>query len=114
MTISSQLAPGDLVSIDFPFADGVDRKNRPVLVLSPPNVFGDVVVAMISNSAQDDGVAILPADLVQSSSFVSGYVRVRRIFTVANDALVTKRGALRATAMAKVLAKLCPALGCRS
>jgi mRNA-degrading endonuclease toxin of MazEF toxin-antitoxin module len=112
MTISSQLAPGDVVSIDFPYAEGKDGKNRPVLVLSAPNAFGDVVVAMISSSVQDDGVAIMPADLAQGSMPTAGFVRVGRLFTVEKDALVAKRGVLQSKAMGKVLAKLCPVIGC--
>ncbi len=114
MTTSSQLAPGDVVSIDFPFAEGDGGKNRPVLVVSGPNTFGDFVVAMISSSGQDDGVPILPADIAHGSMSTAGFVRTGRLFTVEKDSLVAKRGVLQPKAMSKVLAKLCPSLGCRS
>lgn len=114
MTTNSQVAPGDVVSIDFPFAEGGDGKNRPVLVLSGPNDFGDFTVAMISSQGQDDGVPFSPTDFAQGKLATSGFVRIRRIFTVDKEALVAKRGVLKGTAMSKVLAKLCPSLGCKS
>lgn len=113
MTISS-VAPGDVVNIDFPFSDGADGKNRPALVLSAPNAFGDFTVAMISSQGQDDGVPFAPADITHGTLSSPGFVRIRRIFTLHQDMLVAKRGILKATAMSKVLAKLCPSLGCKA
>ena len=113
MTISDAVAPGDVVSIDFPYAEGSDGKNRPALVLTSPNTFGDFTVAMISSQGQDDGVPVAPADLAQGKLNAPGFVRVRRVFTVDKGSLVAKRGALRPAAMGKVLAKLCPSLGCK-
>lgn len=114
MTTSSQVAPGDVVTIDFPYAEGGDSKNRPALVLSPPNVFGDFTVAMMSSGAQDDGVPVAQADFAQGGLSGPSFVRIRRLFTVEMDSLVAKRGVLQPNAMSKVLAKLCPSLGCRS
>lgn len=113
MTISSQVAPGDVVNVDFPYAEGGDSKNRPALVLSGPNALGDFTVAMISSQGQDDGVPVAQADFAHGNLSAPGFVRIRRIFTVDKDSLVTKRGALRNAAMGKVLAKLCPSLGCK-
>lgn len=114
MTISSQVAPGDVVNIDFPFAEGGDGKNRPVLVISGPNAFGDFTVAMISSHSQDDGVPVTPTDFVRGKLTAAGFVRVQKLFTVYKDALVMKRGALKPSAMSNILAKLCPSLGCKS
>ena len=114
MTISSPVAPGDVVNIDFPYAEGRDGKNRPALVLSGPNAFGDFTVAMISSQGQDDGVPMAPADFAQGNLSTPSFVRVQKIFTVDKGSLVAKRGALRTAAMGKVLAKLCPSLGCKS
>jgi len=113
MTISS-VAPGDVVNIDFPFSDAAGGKNRPALVLSAPNAFGDFTVAMISSQGQDDGVPFAPADIIQGSMSASGFIRIRRLFTLHQDVLVAKRGVLKPAAMNKVLAKLCPSLGCKA
>lgn len=114
MTTSSPVAPGDVVSVDFPYAEGGDGKNRPALVLSAPNVFGDFTVAMISSQGQDDGVPVAQTDFSQGNLSAPSFIRVRKIFTIDKGALVAKRGVLRAAAMGKVLAKLCPSLGCKS
>lgn len=114
MTTSSQIAPGDLINVDFPYAEGGDAKNRPALVLSSPNAFGDFTVAMISSGAQDDGVPVTAADLAHGELSGASFVRIRRLFTVKSSALVRKRGALKTASMGKVLAKLCPSLGCKS
>ena len=49
---SNVFAAGDIVSLDFPFSDGADGKNRPALVLAGPSPHGDYTVAMISRSQQ--------------------------------------------------------------
>jgi mRNA-degrading endonuclease toxin of MazEF toxin-antitoxin module len=114
MTTFSQIAPGDVINLDFPYAEGGDAKNRPALVLSSPNAFGDFTVAMISSGAQDDGIPVTASDFAHGQLGGASFVRIRRLYTVKSSALVKKRGALKGSTMSKVLAKLCPSLGCKS
>lgn len=79
MTTSNPVTPGDVVNVDFPFAEGGDGKNRPALVLSGPNAFGDFTVAMISSQGQDDGVPVAQADFAQGNLSAPSFVRVQKI-----------------------------------
>jgi len=112
--ISSGLVPGDVVALDFPFSDGADGKNRPALVLSGPSAHGDYTVAMISRSKQDDGISIAAADFAAGKLNEDSFVRVGHLFTCETGSFVTKRGTLKPAAMKRVLASLCPSLGCKS
>ncbi len=114
MTSSSGFARGDVVSVEFPFADGVGVKDRPALVLAGPSLHGDYTVVMISSEKQDDGVPITHGDFASGSLASASHVRVRKLYTLAKSLVVTKRGTLKPTALGKVLAELCPALGCKS
>ncbi len=111
--ISSTFTPGDVVSLDFPFSDSVDGKNRPALVLTGPSVHGDYTVAMISSAQQGDGIGIARSDFASGSLKVDSFVRVRHVYTCDNSCFVTKRGTLKPAAVRRVLAALCPALGCK-
>lgn len=113
MTTSSAWAAGDVVVMDFPYADGAVGKNRPALVLTAPSPHGDYTVAMISTS-QDEGVSITAADFSTGSLKQDSFVRVRHVYTCESKCFVTKRGALKPDAMKRVMAALCPALGCKS
>ena len=110
---SSAFTPGDVVSLDFPFSGGVDGKNRPALVLTGPSAHGDYTVAMISRSQQSDGVAIVSTDFAAGALNADSFVRVQHVFTCENSCFVTKRGTLKAAAVKRVLAALCPTLGCK-
>ena len=110
---SSAFTPGDVVSLDFPYSDGADGKNRPALVLAGPSVHGDYTVAMISRSKQSDGVAIVAADFAAGALNADSFARVQHLFTCENSCFVAKRGALKPAAVKRVLAALCPTLGCK-
>lgn len=112
--ISSAFAPGDVVTLDFPFSDGADSKNRPALVVAGPSEFGDYTVAMISRGQQGDGVAIAVADFASGALQADSFVRVKHLFTLESSNFVSRRGTLRPTAVQRVLKVLCPTLGCKS
>ena len=114
MTTSSGFAPGDVVSVEFPFADGSAAKDRPALVLAGPNVHSDYTVAMISREKQDDGVPIAAGDFASGNLATASHVRVRKLYTLSESQVLTKRGTLKSAAVGRVLAQLCPAIGCKS
>jgi mRNA-degrading endonuclease toxin of MazEF toxin-antitoxin module len=115
MTTSSVFGAGDIVTIEFPKADGsAGKEDRPCLVISGPTAFGDYCIAMISGAKHDDGVSISLADLAQGNLSKASFVRVRRLYTFEGSLVTIKRAALKPAAMARVMNALCPALGCKS
>jgi PemK-like, MazF-like toxin of type II toxin-antitoxin system len=113
MTTSSAFAAGDVVQVEFPFADTESGKDRPALVIAGPSMHGDYTVSMISKQAQDDGVPIGASDFASGSLKAASFVRVRRLYTLGGDNILTLRGRLKPAAVDRVLAKLCPTLGCK-
>lgn len=114
MTTSNSFAAGDVVQVEFPFADSEMDKNRPALVIAGPSAHGDYTISMISKQAHDDGVSIGAADFASGSLNSASFVRVRRLYTLSGDNMLTRRGRLKPAAVSRVLTKLCPTLGCKS
>lgn len=115
MTTSSGFGAGDIVTIEFPKADGSPGKeDRPCVVISGPTALGDYCIAMISGEKQDDGVPISTADLSQGNLSKASFVRVRRLYTFEGSLVTIKRASLKPAALVRVMNALCPALGCKS
>lgn len=114
MTTSSSFAAGDVVQVEFPFADIEADKHRPALVIAGPSVHGDYTISMISKQAHDDGVPLGAADFASGALKSASFVRVRRLYTLSGENVLTRRGRLKPAAVTRVLAKLCPMLGCKS
>ena len=68
---------------------------------------------MMSSDRQDDGVPIGPGDFTAGGLARDGFARVRRLFTLDGALVVAKRGTLKPAAVTRVLAALCPTLGCK-
>ncbi len=111
--ISSIWSAGEVVTLDFPFSDGEGSKSRPALILAGPTALGDYTFAMISRSQMDDGISITAADFSSGALNADSFVRVKHVFTCEGSCVVTKRGSLAPKAIKRVLAALCPALGCK-
>jgi hypothetical protein len=69
---------------------------------------------MISREKQDDGVPIAAADFASGSLASASHVRVRKLFTLAGAQVLSKRGTLKPAALNRILAQLCPTLGCNT
>ena len=107
--------PGALVLIPFPFSDLSSAKRRPVLVLTPPNRHGDFVcLAVTSVPTEVDAVPITDADLNSGALPKPSWVRLDKVFTLAEAMAVRRFGELSPWAMARVLEGLCRRLGCES
>lgn len=115
MTTSSAFGAGDIVTVEFPKADGsAGKEDRPCLVIYGPTALGDYCIAMISGEKHDDGVAISTPDLAQGNLSKASFVRVRRLYTFEGSLVTIKRAALKPAAMIRVMKALCPTLGCKS
>lgn len=81
---------GDIVFMPFPFSDFSKFKNRPVLVITTPDVYGDFIAMALTS--QDHHIHSLPIaieDYVSLPLPKSTWIRTDKIFTF-NDSLVTK------------------------
>ena len=101
------------VPIPFPFSDLSSAKRHPVLVLTPPDRHGDFVcLAVTSVPTEVDAVPITDADLDSGALPKPSWVRLDKVFTLAEAMAVRRFGQLSPRAMARVLEGLCRRLGC--
>lgn len=113
MTISSVFAAGDVVEVEFPYSYEGGAKQRPALVIMGPNAHGDYTFIMISTQQHEDGIPIAAPDFSTGALNAASFVRTSRLITINGDHVLTRRGRLKPTAVSRVLAKLCPTLGCK-
>ena len=107
--------PGDIVLIPFPFSDLSSSKKRPVLVLTPPDRFGDFIAAGITSVAQQDhAVTLDPSCLVEGSLPRKSWVRTDKIFTLGTDSIAKAFGTLRPEVFSTARTAICQNLGCGS
>lgn len=97
--------PGDLVFVPFPYSDLTTSKKRPVLVLTAPDRHGDFIgLAVTSVQTNAHAVRIESADLSQGSLPRTSWVRLDKIFTLAEGSIFKPFGTLTSAAMKNVLA----------
>ncbi|MDH4191076.1 MAG: type II toxin-antitoxin system PemK/MazF family toxin [Betaproteobacteria bacterium] len=104
--------PGDLVLIPFPYSDLQSSKKRPVLVLTGPDHQGDIIALAVTSVRQrDHALEIVTASLAAGILPRRGWVRVDKIFTLSESAIVKSFGAATPAFMRSVLNGLCERVG---
>ena len=105
--------PDDVVLIPFPYTDLATTKRRPVLVLRPPDAFGDfLAVAVTSRAGHEDAITLSQADFLEGFLPKPSYVRASKLYTL-NERAVTRRfGALTPMAFTRTRDAICTMLGC--
>ena len=108
------LHPGEIVLIPFPYTNHSATKRRPVLVLRPPDPFGDfLAVAVTSQAGHQNTVALTQADFQKGVLPKPSYVRISKLYTL-NERIITHSfGALTPEAFARTHTAICTALGCQ-
>ena len=106
---------GDIVPMPVPFTDLGSSKCRPVLVLSSgthnrrsPDI---VVAAITSNPATRGGILITKDDLASGCLPAKSYIRPGNVYTLIKDIIVKHVGAVQATILQTVFARLDALLG---
>lgn len=105
--------PGDVVLIPFPYTDLATTKRRPVLVLRPPDAFGDfLAVAVTSQAGHEDAITLSQADFLEGFLPKPSYVRASKLYTL-NERTITRRfGALTPASFKRAQDAICALLGC--
>ena len=84
----------DIISIDFPFSDGVGIKRRPALVLSGRkiNQTGDILLMLITSRQwhKDEMSFILENKYLSEPLPVKSILRLHKVFTVDSKLVVKK------------------------
>ena len=103
---------GDIVFMPFPFSDLSKSKNRPVLVITTPDVYGDfIAMAMTSQGHHIQSLLIETGNYVSSPLPKPTWIRTDKIFTF-NDSLVSKVvGKLDNMTVTRSIESLCKTVG---
>ncbi len=108
------LKPSDIVQIPFPFSDLSRHKRRPVLLLTPPDNFGDFLAAAItSQSGHNDAIPLQDNDLAQGKLPKTSWVRATRLFSLNREIVILTLGNLTPEAFDRIHERICAQLGCR-
>jgi mRNA interferase MazF len=107
MPSTTRYRRGDIVLVAFPFTDLTSTKRRPALVVSPDS-FNDalqdiVLVALTSQLATGDGIAIDATDCVDGILPKRSVVKPSKIFTIHASLVVKRLCAARPEKMAQIL-----------
>ena len=110
MPSTTRYRRGDIVLVSFPFTDLSSSKRRPALVVSPDS-FNDrlqdvVLVALTSNVAGDDQIAVDPRDCVNGILPKPSAVRPAKMFTIHSSLVVRKICALRPEKLDQLLGEI--------
>ncbi len=100
---------GSIVLVPFPFSDISSQKQRPALVISKKNKWGDVIVVAISSKKHSPAVQINTKDLEEGELPIISYVRYDKIVTL-HESLVRKVVATVNTSTLKDILKKVKAL----
>lgn len=106
---------GHILTIPFPFSDRAKAKQRPVLVLSEPDAYGDFIcLAITSRERPLNTVPLSNKNMVEGALPHLSWVMTDKVFTL-NASLVNKAvGMVSDALLGPVLLELCRKIGCKS
>ena len=106
---------GDVVLLDFPFAEGEGSKVRPALVVQADDIASiHTIVIQITSARQrtlPSRLFVDPADEIGSGLKIPSLIVCEQIYTIRKDRIISKLGRLTAATMMRVDHCLMTALG---
>lgn len=114
MASSPALNAGDLVLLPFPYTDLSASKQRPALILVPPDRVGDLVaIAITSQPGHSNTVSLTTSDLARGVMPKDSWVRADKIVTLHSGLIRKTLGTVKPALLTAVRDILCPTLGCK-
>ena len=106
--------PGELVAIPFPYSDLHTSKRRPVVIITPPDRYGDFFgLAVTSVPTPEYAVPITSEDLSRGELPKASWVRYDKVFTLSASTIVKQYGKLSPEALENALQGFCQYAGCQ-
>ena len=107
------LRPGEIVTILFPFSKLDKLKQRPVIIISPIDKFGDFIcLAITSKETHEQAMRIDDKAIENGLLPKTSFIRYDKIFTL-NSLLVKNRiGSLKNDKYMTLKKLLCSTMGC--
>ena len=112
--------PGDIILVDFPFAEGRDSfgkmvsKMRPALIMTIPDSYGDFTAIALSTKAHHlHTIPVRANDLAHGRTTMDSYVRADKIYSVNGAAVQQRVGVVKPDFLNQVRKLMCPIMGCK-
>jgi mRNA interferase MazF len=104
---------GDLLLVPFPFTDLSAAKRRPVVVVAPPDSYGDFIALPVTSRPQplEHGIPLAAADLVRGRLPAPSWIRTDRIVTLNASLVVKSIGKVAAGVVDTAVEKVCTRIG---
>lgn len=106
--------PGEVFLVPFPFSSMQTSKKRPVLALTSPDTFEDMVCLAITSSPLHQ--AAFPLDnecFLEGVLPKSSWVRLDKVYTLNTGLFVGRFGSLHAEVFERVKRHFCEHFGCQ-
>lgn len=105
----------EIVMLPFPFTDLSSMKKRSVLVITPTDNRGDMLVAQItSKNGYLDAVQLVESDVFEGLLPKTSYVRSTKIMTVNQSIIVGRFGRLSLEKFNQLKLRVCAHVGCNA
>ncbi len=104
---------GDIVLVQYPFADGTKAKPRPALIVTAPDDYGDMLLMPITSQLNAHHTLHLgPQDLTHGQLSKPSALKISKLAPVHTDLCTSPIARIRPEVLAQVRQHLCPHLGC--
>ena len=105
---------GDIILVRYPYSDGVGNKQRPALVLSTLDAYGDALLMGITSQAHARDVLPLTAvDMASGQLPQVSWVKTSTLNAVHNSLFIKVIARVKPAVLAAVRSRMCPRLGCQ-
>lgn len=104
---------GDIVLVQYPFADSTKAKPRPALIVTSPDEHGDMLLMPITSQLNTSHILRLePQDLTHGQLSKPSGLKVSKLAPVHTRLCTSPIARIRPEVLAQVRQHLCPHLGC--
>jgi len=84
-----------------------------VLLLTPPDAFGDFLAAAVTSQAgHDDAISLQDHDIVDGRLPQPSWVRATRLFSLNRNMIIVTLGNLKPQAFERIHKEICVKIGC--
>ncbi len=101
---------GDIVVVPFPFADSMEVKKRPALIISNSSInkTGDYLMVQITTKEKDDGLSmqIHPQDFGDSPLPINSFLRCHKIFLLNEKMILYKKTSMKNSFVDQLVLKI--------
>ena len=107
------VAVGDIVLVRYPYSDGLGAKQRPALVVSALDAYGDAVLMGITTQQHAHGLVPLRKNDIASGALPRpSWVKTSTVNAIHHSRFIRVIASVHPAALIAIRNQMCPRLGC--